>query len=89
MAQFHSFSNDTAFVKHDLKGPLKYQGRISDSFPQNRDRHSLERAINCVLMQSITRETDKFLGKLQSSMMILIYFFLINQTNYRSPTILT
>jgi hypothetical protein len=38
----------------------------------DRDRHSLEHAINCVLLQSAKRETHKFMGKLESSRMILI-----------------
>ncbi len=37
-----------------------------------KDRYSLERAINCELLQSATRETHKFMGKLKSSRMILI-----------------
>ncbi len=44
-----------------------YHGNVTD-----RDRHSLERAINCVLLQSAKRETHKFMGKLKSSRMILI-----------------
>ncbi len=38
----------------------------------DRDRHSLERAIDCMLLQSTTRETHKFIGKLESSRIILI-----------------
>ncbi len=44
-----------------------YHGTVTD-----RDRHSLEHAINCVLLQSITRETHKCMGKLESCRMVLI-----------------
>ncbi len=72
-------------MKYDLKGVLKYIGveiwtptDVTDIINQyrigitDRDRHSLERAINCVLLQNATRETHKFMGKLESSRMILI-----------------
>ncbi len=37
-----------------------------------RERHSLEREINYVLLQSTTREALKVMSKLESSRMILI-----------------
>ncbi len=52
---------------HPLPPHRRCHGNVTD-----RDRHSLERAINCVLLQSATRETRKFMGKLKSSRMILI-----------------
>jgi hypothetical protein len=62
-------------VKHDLKEVLKYKGRnlnpprLKDrdrNYHENvtdRERHSSERELNCILLQSTTRETHKFMGK--------------------------
>jgi len=53
------------------------------------DRDSLKRAINCVLLQNTVKETRKSTDKLKSSRLILMYFCLINPTEYRVHTVLT
>ncbi len=58
-------------MKHDLKGVLQYKGRNSDyPLSTDRDKHSLECAINCIWLQSTKRETHKSMGKWKSSRMI-------------------
>jgi hypothetical protein len=37
-----------------------------------RDRHHLERAITCLLLQSTIRDSHKFIGKLENSSMISV-----------------
>ncbi len=78
------------FIKHNLKGVLKYKGR-NLQFPRSSDldRYSLERAIKCVLLQSTARETLKVMGKLKRSRIILIQFCLITPTEYRAYILMT
>jgi len=70
------YLNDVSVDIENQRGLTRFldAGMTSTYFVKHdlKDRHSLERAINCVLLQSTTRETHKFMGKLESSRMILI-----------------
>jgi hypothetical protein len=39
---------------------------------KDRDRHNLERVINCALLRITTKETHKFMGKLENSRMMFL-----------------